>query len=155
MKVMESKILLRYDALLIILSFTTCFQQLSTKHLYFGPGFSLVDTGMLKGYIRGAFLSFLVYRWVGFRSRPNAPNLQFWKIWLKKLPICWKLGVFLRQFGDGSQYRAFWGIEMVEILESTLCIPVKFFLKTPPPRRGVLALLHILPYKVNTQYAHL
>ena len=34
---------------------------------------------------------------------------------------------------DGLQNHAFSGIEMVEILKSTLSLPVQFFLKNPPP----------------------
>ena len=36
-------------------------------------------------------------------------------------------------YRDGSQNHAFRGIEMVEILNSTLSIPVRIFLRTPPP----------------------
>ena len=36
-------------------------------------------------------------------------------------------------YRDGSQNHAFRGIEMVEILNSTLSFPVRIFLKNPPP----------------------
>ena len=36
------------------------------------------------------------------------------------------------QYSDGSQNQAFCGIEMVEVLKSTLSIPVQIFLKNPP-----------------------
>ena len=42
-------------------------------------------------------------------------------------------------YSDGSQNHVSRGIEVVEILKSTLSIPVQNFLKDPPPRipRGV------------------
>ena len=52
--------------------------------------------------LRGAFSLFLVYRWAGFRSRPNAPNLQDWVNFDKfgqKAPKLLQIGCFLRQFG--------------------------------------------------------
>ena len=69
---------------------------------------------------------------MGYRHIPNG---VFWKIKLKKHPICPKLGAFCRKmvYRDGSQNHTFQGIEMVEILNSTLSIPVRIFLKNNPP----------------------
>ena len=54
----------------------------------------------------------------------------------KKHSICPKLGAFCRKmvgYRDGPQNHAFRGIEMVEILNSTLSIPVQIFFEEPPP----------------------
>ena len=48
-------------------------------------------------------------------------------------------------YRDGSQNHAFRGIEMVEILNYTLSIPVRIFLKKPPPRRRCSTPLKNIP----------
>ena len=57
-------------------------------------------------------------------------------------------------YRDGSQNHAFRGIERVEILNSTLSIPVRIFLKNPPPpglvastTQGILKQLNFSFYK--------
>ena len=50
-----------------------------------------------------------------------------------------KLGVFFAAiwYNDGLQNHAFWGIDMVEILKSTLSLPVyKFFWRHPPAQHA-------------------
>ena len=54
----------------------------------------------------------------------------FWKMWPKKHPNCSKLGVFLWQFCIVMGLSR--GIQVVEILKSTLSIPVQNFLKNLP-----------------------
>ena len=86
-------------------------------------GWVLTDkwyTGMLKG-LRCIFVRFwYTDGWVIVTYLPNAPNLQNWVY-------------FGKWYRDGSQNHAFRGIEMVEILNSTLSIPVRFFFEEPPP----------------------
>ena len=88
--------------------------------------------------LKGGFSSFLVYRWVGFRSRPNPPNLQNWlyfgKFGQKSTQFAPNWVFFATNwYSDGSQNHAFRGIEMVDFPKSTLSIPVQFFLKNAPP----------------------
>ena len=84
---------------------------------------------------KGAFLSLLVHRWMGFCLRPNPEFAKlgvFRKIRPKKPPFVLNWVFFAAiWYSDGSQYHTFWGIEMVEILKSTLSLPVQNFLKTP------------------------
>ena len=89
--------------------------------------------------LKGGFSSFLVYRWVGFRSRPNPPNLQNWvyfgKFGQKSTQFAPNWVFFATNwYSDGSQNHAFRGIEMVDFPKSTLSIPVQIFLKNAPPR---------------------
>ena len=61
-------------------------------------------------------------------------------------------------YRDGSENHAFRGIEMVEILNSTLSIPVQIFLKTPPPPGEVViisknvwnTMRHVVPGKCKS-----
>ena len=87
-------------------------------------------TGMLKGFEVHFRKFWYIDGWVSShtqceklenlakKSTQFAPN---WVLFAEK----W--------YRDGSQNHAFRGIEMVEILNSTLSIPVRFFLKNPPP----------------------
>ncbi len=98
----------------------------------------------------GVLSSFLVYRWVGFRSRPNAPHLQnvgaFWKIWPKKPKKKKKNTCFFASnlYIDASQNHTFQGIEMIEIQKSTLSSPycTKVFEESPST---LLVKLHFFP----------
>ena len=65
----------------------------------------------------------------------------------KKAPNLPQIGCFLKEkwYRDGSQNHTFRGIEMVEILNSTLSIPVRIFLKnTPPPGLSGWTSTHLL-----------
>ena len=84
-------------------------------------------TGLRKG-LRMFFLAHFWYidGWVSVTDpmHPICKIGAFWKIWPKKHPTCSKLGVFCSN-SDWSQNHTFRGIEMVEILKSTLSIPVQ------------------------------
>ena len=74
----------------------------------------------------------------GFLSQTQCAQFAklgvFWKIWPKSTLFVpnWVL-FWAIWYCDGSQNPASRGIEVVEILKSTLSIPVENFLKTPPP----------------------
>ena len=87
-------------------------------------------TGMLKGFflIIGILMG-------GFPFKTQCAQFVklgvFRKIRPTKHPICSNLGVFCSKwYSDWSQNHAFWGIEMVEILKSTLSLPVQNFWRT-------------------------
>ena len=101
--------------------------------------------GSLTNGIRGCskvlrciFVSLYIDGWV-IVTYPRRPICKIGCILenlAKKHPICAKSGAAFfaeKWYRDGSQNHAFRGIEMIEIFNSTLSIPVRFFLKTPPP----------------------
>ena len=85
----------------------------------------------------------------GLSGMPNAPNLQNWVYFgqfsYKSTQFAPNWVLFAEKwYRDGSQNHAFRGIEIVEILNSTLSIPVQIFFEETPPglvRQAVLELL--------------
>ena len=112
--------------------------QIGMKNIeYSSPGgwsFHWLIQGCTKR-LKGAFSSYLGSMG-GFLSQTQcaqwlAKSGVFWKIGQKKHRICSKLLAIW--YTDESQNQVSRGIEMVEILKSTLSIPVQIFWKNPPP----------------------
>ena len=114
-----------------------------------GGGFSLTNgmyTGMLKDF-EVHFRKFWYIDGCGYRHIPNAPILQNWvyfgKFSEKSTQFASNWVLFAEKwYRDGSQNHAFRGIEMVEILNSTLSIPVQIFLRNPPPPGYNISCIH-------------
>ena len=91
-------------------------------------GNSLVDSilGLDMGMLKGFMVLFRHFWYIdGWVSVPD----PFWTIQREKATTLFQIGVFAAiGYSDGSQNHTFRGIEMVEILKSTLSIPYKIFL---------------------------
>ena len=109
--------------------------------LQWGPGGGVLTdkwyTGMLKGFEVHFRKFWYIDGWVivTYPMRPICKIGCILENLAKKAPNFAPNWVLFAEkwYRDGSQNHAFRGIEMVEILNSTLSIPVRIFLKNPPP----------------------
>ena len=112
-------------------------------------------TGMLKGL--GCFFVIIGILMCEFPFKTQcgqfANLVVFRKIRPKKGPNLFQIGCFLRQFGIVMCHKIMlFEIEMVEVLKSTLSLPVRAprtnFWRSPPPRTNYVRFSIVFTYRI-------